>query len=485
MERGEKRTAEWWLPDMNPEDAVPGTYEVTENGQVRVELHRALPNQGLEDLFSNEDIEYPLIHGAAFGLPVTLINSRAIGRKASLTSRHVNTTLRPWVAVEGIRLNHGELCLTDATVRVENQDLWDNYDSFRPSALRKSGFPSTFTYTPLQTEIAEIPGGEISVEDASAYHPQGSNLSLQSRSKFKLKFDKEVSFEDFAKRHIRSLLLMMTAATGRDCGVLEVRCTSSEWVVKGERHPGDRWVIMRVGKSSQDTKPLSIHDLLFNLGDLDWKTQAPHFFDITDEWAYPIELWASLASSKLFWPLARFANSVQAVEALDRILYPAAPFTPDTELAERVNEALKEAHFNKVVRSKVKESLLRPREASLDARMTRLAERVSVAMEALVGEHAWEQRIARLRHVASHGLEDAEQFVGDTRAPEVATEVLLHLLECLFLERVGFTPTRIAELQERRSSSGYRKLIVHEYLPLLDAFSASRSVKPNSGESQS
>ena len=96
--------------------------------------------------------------------------------------------------------------------------------------------------------------------------------------------------------------------------------------------------------------------------------------------------------------------------------------------------------------------------------------RVDTAMSDLIGTHPWHRQVARIRHVASHGLANSERFVTDVRAPQVATEILLHLLECLFLERLGFAPSKIVDMQKKRALFAQRAYVVRENIDLLDEF---------------
>lgn len=454
---------------MEQKDAIPGAYEVTENGTVIVELHRWLPGRHPFDITVDGD-RLPMLYGTAYGLPITAVRCRYSNRNASLLNDHAKIELRPWVAIEGLLMDEAELHLTEAYIQVEYQEAWAQHESFPITKQGRLGFPLGLRHKPLRKTSARILGGRAHVEDASVYVPGEFEIALKSRSQFRISLTKPVTLDEFSEHYVRSLLLLMTLATGRDCGVLDIHATCRTWVIQGERHAGDRWVAVRMGHSGKRTKPMQSHELLFSLPDMEWSTQARHIFEVTGAWVYPLELWATLTDPSFSWPLGRFANAIQAVEALDRIIHPEPEFIPDKEMADEMDAVLKENGFNNRARQKAKEAFLRPRETALDVRISRLSNRVSVPMEGLMGEQPWPTRIARLRHVASHGLKTAERFTKDVRAPQVATEILLYLLECLYLERLGFEQDRILELQRRRSNFGYRVSTVKDNFHLLSKF---------------
>lgn len=470
MNRNEKRPAEWWLPEHGRDRAIPGSYEVCQDGSVIVELHRQVPGRNPMEPNGEGGRPFNIMHGIAMGLSITLLQSREVSSKASLLMDHATIVFKPWISIEGVLLDEGDLSFSEADLKIENQEIWTQHQGFVVKRIGNMGIPASIERTPFETVTADVTGGTVAIKDSATFTPSRFKMSLSSNSRFHIVLAEPVSIGNFVQMYVRPLLLMMVLATGRDCGVASLEATSSNWVIENQRGTWDRWITVRMGKTSESLKDLNSSHLLFSLQDLDWEKQARHVFDVSAAWQYPIEQWATLTDSHFIWPLGRFANAIQAVEALDRIVNPEPEFEPDIETAEAISQILRDNGIPNRTRSKVKEAFLRPREPSLEARLARLAMRVDTAMSDLIGTHPWHRQVARIRHVASHGLANSERFVTDVRAPQVATEILLHLLECLFLERLGFAPSKIVDMQKKRALFAQRAYVVRENIDLLDEF---------------
>ncbi|WP_159062053.1 HEPN domain-containing protein [Streptomyces sp. WM6368] len=459
-ENAKSDVAEWWLPE-RPDLKVAGTYTRLNSGNALARLHGSL--EGRDGTFFSSVNNYPLVHGEVFGKSVTLVNAR-VGSGRFGGGDLIDVELRPAVAIEGLLLDEDELSVTEAKVRIQHQDEWVQPSTF---AARKDsrGFLSEVSIRDFPQRLASIENGFVGITDFSSSRWNSTELSIINRSGFHFCFESPVSLTSFFDEHLRGLQVLMTLVTGTRCGIESLSFTNETWLVNGVAPATPPWVEVRVrapeeGKSKRN-------DLLFSLSSLDWERQAPRIFDLSIAWMYAIEQWALLLDDRFVWPVARFSTAASAVEALDRVLTPDEKYEPDAALISRVVEALRETSLNGKDRRKVKSALERPREVSLEQRIRRLTQCAPEAMADIVGDPQWPARVARLRHVVSHGLQSSEKLWKDVRSVECGSEILIHLLECAFLFHLGFDRDRIREMKMRHASTAWRKSVVDQCMNLL------------------
>ncbi|MFD9258254.1 HEPN domain-containing protein [Streptomyces sp. NPDC059538] len=452
--------AEWWLPG-NPDLKTPGTYTLLESGNALVRLHGSI--EGHDVNFFSDVNHYPLIHGEVFGKSVTLVNSR-VGSGRFGGSGLVDVQLRPAVAIEGLLLDGDELSLTEAKVRIQHQDDWIDPSNF---VARKDarGFLAGVSIRDFPERLASIEGGILGVGDFSSARWNSSELSISSRSGFHFCFDAPVGLNEFFEKYLRGLQVLMTLIAGTRCGIESLSFTNETWLVNDVKPAVSPWVDVRV-RAPQEGKSKR-NDVLFPFSAMDWERQAPRIFDLSVAWMYAIEQWALLLDDRFVWPVARFSTAASAVEALDRILNPGEKYEPDAEMIDRVVEALRETSLNSRDRRKVKSALERPRETSLEQRIRRLTLCAPHAMAEIIDAPQWAARVARLRHVVSHGLQSSEKLSQDVRSVECGAEILLHLLECVFLFHLGFDGEHIKRIKRGNPSTAWRRGVVHECMDLL------------------
>ncbi|MER5929620.1 HEPN domain-containing protein [Streptomyces sp. NPDC002054] len=461
--RPESVVSDWWLPEAGSEDSVPGTYSVLATGNSMIRLHR--PIGGEAALFSNSAIPHPLIHGVAFGKPVTLLNSRTKKFQWNF-GLQADIELHPHLAIEGLHLFQDELRLTEARVRIQGQDDWITSPRFTRS-LNSDGSMKSVTMSTFPQKVSWVQNGCATIWDASSWRGNDSEVSISSKTEFHFLFEEPVLLTEFFDNHLRSLQVLMTMITGERCGVEGLKFTDTTWEIDGSAPSKPHWVTARL-RAPDARGRRRVPELLVPFECFNWEAQAPAVFDLSTAWAYSIEQWALLLDSRFVWPVARFATAASAVEALDRILNPPEkPYAPDDELIARVKEELKKTSLNGKDRGKIISGIKRPTETSLDQRIARLTELAPDAMKQLIDRPLWTNRVAKLRHVVSHGLESSEDFSRDTRALECGSEILLHILECAFLCHLGFNANQINEIKMQHPSTWQRKRIVDECFDLL------------------
>ncbi|MEU9230861.1 HEPN domain-containing protein [Streptomyces subrutilus] len=466
-ENSETDVAEWWLPQ-SEDSKTPGTYTVLKTGNALACLHRSM--QGHEADFFSDLVDYPLIHGEVFGKSVTLLNAR-VGKGRMGSSSQVDIELRPWLAIEGLLLDEDELSVTEAKVRIQRQDEWVQPETFTAHKDSRN-FLTGVSIRNFPERLASIENGLVGVCDFSSSRWNSAELSIASKSGFHFCFETPVSLKSFFAEHLRGLQVLMTLVTGTRCGIESLKFTNETWLVNGVAPAAPPWVDVRV--RAPEVKKSKRGDLLFPFRALDWESQAPHIFDLSLAWMYAIEQWALLLDDRFVWPVARFSTAASAVEALDRILNPDETYEADAELIARVVEALKDTSLSGKDRKKVKSGLERPREVSLEQRIRRLALCSPQAMSEIVDDPQWAARVARLRHVVSHGLQTSEKLSKDVRSVECGSEILLYLLECVFLFHLGFDGERIKEMKRRHPHTGWRRSVVDECMSLLPQLGGQR-----------
>ncbi|MGW8505185.1 ApeA N-terminal domain 1-containing protein [Streptomyces sp. CLCI03] len=479
----ESVVSDWWLPGGEPGDGTPGTYSILPTGSSLIRLHRALG--GEEDFFSDAATLHPIVHGMVFGKPVTLVDVRTAKWRWGMGTQ-ADIELRPRLALEGLLLDEGELRLTEARVRIQGQDDW----ILSPGIITKrstDGFVETVTIPRLQEKVSWVTGGCATIRDATEWSANGAEASISRKTEFHFLFENPIPLADFFETQLRGLQVLMTMIRGERCGIESLHFTDSTWEINGEVSARPHWVTARLRAPESMTRK-RWGDLLLPYELFDWESQAPAVFDVSAGWAYAIEQWALLLDGRFIWPVARFSTAASAVEALDRILNPPAKaYAPDEQLIERVKEELQKTDLEKKVRKRILSDLKRPTEATLDQRMERLANIAPAAMKEVIDQPSWARRTARLRNVASHGLDSSKEFSRDTRALECGSEILLHLLECAFLYHLGFTPDQIHKIKSGHPGTWQRKQIVDECFNLLPEIPGQAAVvnllKAGSGDS--
>ncbi|MFC9338827.1 HEPN domain-containing protein [Streptomyces sp. NPDC057020] len=471
--------SDWWLPEDGEEAAAPGTYSVLQTGNAKAVLHRPM---GTSSALEFNPTTYPLVHGVAFGKPVTLVDARA-GRARLGMGTQAEIELLPRLAIEGLLLTEDELSVTEVKVRIQRQDDWVRPRSFNVER-DSGGFPTRVSMKQIPDLLAWANNALIGVCDFTTTRGNGgAEFAVHSRSGFRLCFNTPIPVGELFDGFLRGLQVLMTLITGTRCGIESLEFTNDTWKIDGctPKHP--HWVKVRMRAPEIDSKKSNHRRFLFPFGAMDWESQASRIMDLSSEWVYAIEQWALLLDDRFVWPVARFATAASAVEALDRVLNPTETYEPDTDLINRVAEALRETQLTAKDRKKVKGALKRPKETSLEERIRRLAALAPDAMKLVVNEPQWESRVARLRHVVSHGLKSSESFSKDVRTVQCGTEILLNLLECTFLFHLGFSCDQITAIKVRHSDTEWRKQIVDEcfsLMPQIPGQEASSSPEPKS-----
>ncbi|MGA5603327.1 HEPN domain-containing protein [Streptomyces griseoincarnatus] len=463
--------SDWWLPGQQ-EKRTPGVYAIQDSGNVTATLHRALGSAG-GSIFDLPD--YEMVHGVSFGKAITLVNNRVRKARMGMSTDQAEIEIAPRYAIEGLWLGRDELKLTRAKVRIQRQDEWTRPRTFRVDHDSDKKFIKAVTYTEFPEVTSEIPNGRVTVADASSYRSNEEGVTLKTGTEFHFHFDTPVDLHSFVAEELRGLQVLMTLATGVRCGVERFRLTNSEWQIEGAEREEDRWCDVRMWAPTL-TPSRRRGTFLFPYSSMDWTSQAPLFFGLSEAWKYVIEQWALLLDDRFVWPVARFATAASAVEALDRILHSGEKYEADMDLSVRILETLKSAGVNAKDRKKVKSALSRPKEISLAERMRRLSDYLPGVMDDVVREKQWTDRVARLRHVVSHGLESSDGFAQDVRPLQCGTEVLLHLLESVFLFHVGFTGEQVKAMQARNSNHRRREIVdeCFELLPSIEANTAQK-----------
>ncbi|WP_328489611.1 ApeA N-terminal domain 1-containing protein [Streptomyces zaomyceticus] len=448
--------SDWWLPD-NSASKTPGTYTILETGDAKAVLHRPLGDQ---HPLGFRPSMHPLVHGNAFGKSVTLIDART-GRSRTKMNGQAEIELRPRMAIEGLLLSEDELEVTEARVQIQNQDDWLSPRSFHVER-DPQGWPKNVSIHRFAEHVALAGNALISIGDFSVIQGGLSNFSISSKSGFHLYFEKPIPIDKLFSVHLRGLQVLMTLVTGSRCGIESLRFTNDQWNIGGVVPESPRWVDVRVRAPELNSAKINPAKMLFPASSLRWEEQAPRVMSLSNDWVYAVEQWALLLDGRFVWPVARFATAASAVEALDRILNPDEQYEPDHALIERVAKALKEASIPSKDRAKVKGALKRPRETSLEQRIRRLTLHAPEAMRQIIDEPQWNSRVARLRHVVSHGLRSSEEFSQDVRSVQCGAEILLHLLECVFLSHLGFDAEQIADIKRGHPNTSWRKSVVQE-----------------------
>jgi hypothetical protein len=458
FKRGEWQPARWWRPENRNRIEVPGTYELLENGAVKATFFESI--SGRKALFpSREDTWIPVVHGNCFGKAVTLIGAQQIRHRGNL-GELCATEYRPWVALEGLLLEEEELSITDAVLTLHDQQAWAQWIAYRPDMSDGDDpfYSKVFRYVEPPDLLATVEGATVAIEDRSSFTaPHSPELKLTSRCHFRIRLEEPLELSKFMEYWVFPLEVLIATATGRVGGVETLKVTNRAWETDLEIPSRLRWLNVRVSSKIRTEKPrsrLDWADLLFTLPDMDWPSHAPIIFDAIPRWAYVVEHWAMLLNPDYRWPVARFVSAVQAVEALDRLLSP--DIDDSNGMITEVLAVLKKAGFNNRKRGKIKSALRHMGAPSLEDRLRRRVEVIGPAMQELTSDRTWPSRVARLRNIVSHGLDDAHDLDSTIRAAKVSTDLLLHLLEGTFLRNLTFSPEQTAEILRRRSNFGWR-----------------------------
>lgn len=460
IKAGEWHPSQWWKPGQSDVWKVPGTYELLDNGRAKINLFKNIDKDHSKLFPSDDDSHIPLLHGDCFGKAVTLLSSNRTRYRGNL-GELCSATYLPWLALEGLFLAEDELTVSDAILTLHDQQIWAQRTAFQPEYDHSDRpyFPSAVRHIDIPDCIAETSGGKIVIEERSVYHPGKSAIKLESRCVFKIALDSPVSIKELMESWIYPLEVLMATASGRIGGIESLKITNRKWIFERDVPASSRWATVRVAHRAgnvEQRKDLHFFDLLFSLIDIDWPHQGPALFETIPKWSYVIEQWAMLLTPDYKWPVARFVSAVQAVEALDRLL---VPDVQDSAVATMIDEAmtvLKEAGFNHRKRRRILAHLRHLGTPSLENRIERRVSEMPLVMSSLTADTRWPARVARLRNIVSHGLEDSHNRERVVMSSLVATDLLMHVLEATFLLNLGFTQEKTDEIMKRRSSFSWR-----------------------------
>lgn len=462
LQPGEQLPARWFKVGDAGKVEAPGLYEINDKGGAKATLHSQL-RENDSSIFT-DDPYLEILHGEVFGKYVTLLKSMKGPSRSKLgPSRLCKNIYFPWLSIEGMLLDERHLYVTEATVEMHDQSSWNRASSIQQDPIS----PDTFHLAAIPDVVASVPGGRVEVQDTSGYHLSVEELNARSTSRFHVTLREPCHIQDFMRDWITPLQVMIAISTGRLGGVRSISITNGEWEIEGEHHPSQQWAQVRVNAqvdSAETRSRVRLTDTLFTLQDMDWPRQCPLIFETLAKWEYVTEHWVTLLSKPGTWPVTRFVSAVQAVEALDRLLHP-EEFNPllDEEKRQEIDKALREAGFNSKMRQKVRGAIKKPVERSLDQRLRRLSDLVSPAMANVCSMADWPNQVARLRNIISHGLPEAKNLTVDHRPAQVATEILLHLLESTLLLNVGFEVDLVGALMRKRGNFEWRRRMISDY----------------------
>ena len=442
MDLGETHHTRWFYPGIDPEDGVPGSYRVNDDGSIEVHVFETWDGGGSLQFVPDESFPRTLM-GEVFREAVTLVGCVALGGKTGVTSQQ-DVHVRPEYAVEGdAYLNADEdLYVTGLRIRLTDQDAWTGWDPFAVSrAHRADGLQDAHVSfdRPADRE-AQLEQGLLRLVDDSYVlsDPVAHTTTLHARSRFELAFDVPLSIPTAMAQYGYPLQVLLLTATGRMPGAISVRATNAGWFEGAEdatRFHGD-WMTIRRFHGGHAGLPPSSPAYLHRLEDFEFGRQLPLVIASVTRHRHAFESYAELLAEHAGGNLSRFVALTRVIDSFDRANHPGEGRT-----------------------------------GQFRVRAARLDDEVNGFIASLLPDVMnWSYYVGELRNIVVHGDPRAGRLAANPQPLFAAYEALTLLFEHRLLVEFGFSTSRARELVEMRHPFWQRSNTLIEQFPALLQF---------------
>ncbi|MDJ0490311.1 hypothetical protein QNA24_28440 [Rhodococcus qingshengii] len=455
----------WWLAtDSNREHKIGGTLLIDEEGRVKLDLtHELIATRSGGN--SNHPSDEPvLIHGAAQGKRITLINCRETnGSRTSMGQEHTTTqVLRAEASLIGIHLqNPDEAVFSGIRVQLSHMNKWADKSGIRADFVwadehgHDSGPLYTGTIEGIDAEHASLP--QKGIEATLCWR---QNMTLDART---TAWDRQLHAAERVELHLQSLNPLPWSGFIDIYGGMQdliTLATQSACVI------GSKQLELSTDDVPTTTVDLHYHgsnttvkdeprqfDVLFSLADMaPFAESFPTWMALRDKLGMPLDILLGLDYMPSGYYENQLFNAGSAAEGIHAALRPqttALDITAHHQVKKVVKDALKSAvrddHIDDATRQWATNSI-GSNHPGLKLRCLELAKIPDqTAVTTLLGNvDYWARWVRDTRNAIGHATAGSEQKIPETARYRLLsiTKALLHLV---LMNELGLPP----EVQQR------------------------------------
>ncbi|MBA5846327.1 ApeA N-terminal domain 1-containing protein [Gordonia amicalis] len=455
----------WWIP--NADNAaggvkkVGGILTIDAAGRVQLEVMSPLVN-GREDdgtiRRSSRSLDEPtLIHGAAEGKQITLLNCLQISGQTSVVPVYTETQVfLAEAGVVGYWLGStDEQAFVGMRVEMSHLTEWSGMSGLtegisaahpedEQSATVASREAYTLTLSTVPTESVELPDEQIRVRLLSeqSFGPGGKDNAwgrtkqIRERTLYEVLAPQPRDALDAFRDAVRPMQNVLTLATQSPCAV-----GGREFILAvPDEVGGPRVELFFHGEDIEIKSSREWYDLLFTLDDLGGLQALSKWYALSREIGRPLDVLFGLDYETGGYYETRLFTVATVVEGFHAALFPTSTaLDPDDHKLIRTlaKEALKELAEDLRAWASTK---LRHNDSGYTKRCKELASLVDpTALENLLGDtEVWAKWLAHARNVGAHGnLKELRHKSASEDAYYLLAATTQHLLHLVLMSKLG------------------------------------------------
>ncbi|WP_338891914.1 hypothetical protein [Rhodococcus sovatensis] len=318
-----RMVGKWWLP-ATPDAQVGGVLEIDADGQSRLELTDSLLNDSL----------HAVLHGAADGRPVTLLNCQPMnGGKITWGQLHTVVEVgRPTVILVGIHLAAGDdVGFNGIEVELSNLTAWTRRSGIIRTTAYTTPDEGTDHYKFARVEINPTKLEQVSarLEDASETvtlawrlnwgSKEGAwdrDFEVEERATLTVRSDERRAWSGFTPT-VSAVRDLITLATQAGC-----RVGKKSLLIREDGETRDYPVGLYFDSGSARERSVSVHDIIFTLEDIEWATLKPEWVALRNRVGLALDVLFSLDYIEDGFYQNRIFNAASATEGFHAALRP-------------------------------------------------------------------------------------------------------------------------------------------------------------------
>lgn len=291
----------FWRPESR-ETTVAGTYFVTEDGGVEVDLHGTLAPDG--------ERKVAVLHGHVEGMPVTLLDCGLLGERTQSRGGPSPVTYSQWWVRSAVEMAHTdhEVAFNEIDIQLAHLSQWADVDAEFDHISWRDTAPA-----------ARVPGAEISINTQVSMIVQSyRSRTFRQEQVLSIRTDRPWAHDELWTTYVRPLVALLTLAIGQPLRPDVVHTGNTTRSAQNPRGFVDVEVRHhRPARDDYETDPT----MLWTMSDLDFATSVRRWFDLDRRAALSLTLHQQARDGTGASPATSLLNAAIAAESLHRELY--------------------------------------------------------------------------------------------------------------------------------------------------------------------
>jgi hypothetical protein len=442
----------WWVPGSD-NIRVAGTLQL---GQI-FELHTvgAFSSDGLPTNALTTDI----LNGAVPRRMITLLG--CVQQKSALFGKDlVMLSVRFDKALLGGYLldNSSDAVFDEVFVELDAVSEWASY---QPISSSDVGEKIVVEYEKPAALSANLSSGQVRMVSDIRGSDDEQKVNWKAVSSFIVTLDRPLSIDDIEERYVRPLRYLLSLATGTPAVVTRLRVQNSAHT---KPLGASQWLDVEFYQGKlppEPPKPVSRHDMLFKLDDIEFSQFLPRWFELVERCGISLDLLFSLDNPGNIFVTNRMFNAVTAVEGLHQRLN---PIHEDViKVHKKRVDAIAGTIDDKHERKWLRENLAGAYRPTLRTRLGELLDLAGSTMHPYVGDRErWIKRVKDIRDLIGHGSSELEK---DRRVQIRLTASLELLYKLILMRELGFSDQYCMRAFTANRRWSYLPIILRSEIP--------------------